>query len=97
MPEQNIQEARGKKQWSASSQHGALIARKGGSMKTRMASYTLDTLPALTEARKAQLKALAARPESEIDYSDIPVLTEDRLLHARRGVFYRPVKRQIDP
>ncbi len=64
-------------------------------MKTRMASYTLDTLPALTGAQEAQLKALAARPESEIDYSDIPALTEDQLRDARRGVFYRPVKRQI--
>ena len=64
-------------------------------MKTKTASHTLDTLPPLTEAQKAHLKALAARPESEIDYTDLPALTEEQFKHARRGVFYRPVKRQI--
>ena len=52
-------------------------------------------MPSLTEAQKAHLKALAARPESEIDHSDIPPLTEEQWKGARRGVFYRPVKRQI--
>lgn len=64
-------------------------------MKTKTVSYTPDTLPPLTEAQQAHLKALAARPESEIDYSDIPALTDEQLQHARRGVFYRPVKHQI--
>jgi len=64
-------------------------------MKTKMVSYTLDTLPPLTEAQQTHLKALAARPESEIDYSDIPPLTEEQFKHARRGAFYRPVKHQI--
>ena len=64
-------------------------------MKAKLVSYTLDTLPALTEAREAHLKALAARPESEIDYSDIPSLPKEQLRHVRRGAFYRPVKRQI--
>jgi hypothetical protein len=41
-------------------------------MKTRMVSYTLDSLPPLTNADRARLKALAARPDSEIDTSDIP-------------------------
>ena len=61
-------------------------------MGTRTVSYTLDTLPPLTDAQEAHLKALATRPESEIDYSDIPALTEDQLKHAQRGVFYRPTK-----
>ena len=64
-------------------------------MRTKTVSYTLDTLPPLTEAQEVHLKALALRPESEIDYSDISASTEDQLQHARRGVFYRPVKRQI--
>ena len=64
-------------------------------MKKKMVSYTLATLPPLTEAQEAHLKALAARPESEIDYSDIPALHGDQRKHARRAVFYRPVKRQI--
>ena len=64
-------------------------------MKAKLVSYTLDTLPPLNEAQEVHLKALAAQPESKIDYSDIPVLTDEQFKHARRGVFYRPVKRQI--
>ena len=64
-------------------------------MKTRMVSYTLETLPELTAAQLANLKRLAARPESEIDTSDIPELTEEQWKTAVRGRFYRPVKRQI--
>ncbi len=61
--------------------------------KPKTVSYTLDTLPALTEAQAANLKALAANPESEIDYSDIPELTEEQGRRVRRGVFYLTVKR----
>ena len=63
--------------------------------KIKLASFTLENLPPLTEAQEAKLKALAARPESEIDYSDIPPVTDEQWKHARRGEFYRPVKRQI--
>lgn len=60
-------------------------------------SYTLETLPPLTDEQRANLKALAERPDSEIDYSDIPPLTEEFWQNAVRvrGRFYRPVKRQI--
>jgi uncharacterized protein (DUF4415 family) len=64
-------------------------------MKTKMVSYTLETLPPLSEAQVARLKALAARPDSEIDLSDAPELTAEQWANARRGQFYRPVKRQI--
>jgi uncharacterized protein (DUF4415 family) len=64
-------------------------------MKTKMVSYTLETLPPLTEADIAHLKALAARPDSEIDFSDIPELTAEQWKKGIRGRFYRPVKRQI--
>jgi uncharacterized protein (DUF4415 family) len=64
-------------------------------MKTKMVSYTLETLPELTEAQIANLKALAARPDSEIDTSDIPELTAEQWKKGIRGHFYRPVKRQI--
>jgi hypothetical protein len=59
-------------------------------MKTKMVSYTLENLPPLTKAGRAKLKALAARPESEIDTSDIPEMTEEQWKHAMRGHFYRP-------
>lgn len=57
-----------------------------------MTSYTLNTLPPLTEAQEANLNALAAHPESEIDYTDIPELTEDQWKDARRGAFYLRAK-----
>ncbi len=64
-------------------------------MKTKIVSYTPETLPPLTEARRAKLRVLAARPDSEIDFSDIPELADEQWKHAERGHFYRPVERQI--
>ena len=64
-------------------------------MSTKIVSYTLDTLPPMTKERMARLEALAARPDSEIDFSDIPELTEEQWKNAERGRIYRPVKRQI--
>ena len=52
----------------------------------------LGSLPPLTEERKAELRALADRPDSEIDYSDIPPLTEKFWLNAVRNPFYKPTK-----
>jgi len=48
--------------------------------------------PPLTQAQQAELAALALRPESEIDYSDIPPLTEEFWKNAVRGRFYKPTK-----
>jgi|SRR6516225_8735357 len=64
-------------------------------MKKRIVRYTLETLPPLTQRQRADLKALAARPDSEIDTSDIPEMTDEQWKNARRGHFYRPLKRQI--
>jgi uncharacterized protein (DUF4415 family) len=64
-------------------------------MKTKIVRYTLDSLPPLTEAQIENLKRLAARPYSEIDTSDIPELPPEAWKNAKRGLFYRPVKRQI--
>lgn len=50
---------------------------------------------AVTPARKRKLTLLAARPDSEIDFSDIPPLTEDFWKNAVRNPFYRPVKHQL--
>jgi uncharacterized protein (DUF4415 family) len=64
-------------------------------MSGKMVSYTLETLPELTDADLEALEALAARPDSEIDLSDAPELTDEQWKNAVRGNFYRPVKRQI--
>lgn len=47
----------------------------------------------LTEAQKADLAALDALPDDQIDTSDLPEIVN--WPDAQRGVFYRPVKKQI--
>jgi uncharacterized protein (DUF4415 family) len=64
-------------------------------MKSKMVSYTWETLPPLTEEDRARLKALAERPDSEIDTSDIPEWTDEQWKNAVQGRFYRPVNEQI--
>ena len=63
-------------------------------MKKKIVKYEIDLSnpPALTAAQKAELKALRAKPESEIDYSDIPPLKGDFWKKAVRNPFYRPTK-----
>ncbi|MGH7879052.1 MAG: BrnA antitoxin family protein, partial [Candidatus Binataceae bacterium] len=53
----------------------------------------LVNLPPLTRKQKAELAALKDRPDSEIDFSDIPPLTEEFFKNAVRGKFYKPIKR----
>ncbi|MDD2704026.1 MAG: BrnA antitoxin family protein [Acidocella sp.] len=64
-------------------------------MKTKMVSFTPETLPPLTKAQRDNLARLATLPDDQIDTSDIPELTDEQLKHAVRGRFYRPIKRQI--
>jgi uncharacterized protein (DUF4415 family) len=52
----------------------------------------LANLPSLTKRQKADLAALAARPDGEIDFSDIPPLTEEFWKNAARGKYYKPTK-----
>lgn len=49
----------------------------------------------ITPAMERRWKKLAERPDSEIDYSDIPELTEKFWQNAVRGRFYRPMKEQV--
>ena len=64
-------------------------------MKARLTRHSPETLPPLTARRHANLKALAKRPDRQIDTSDIPELTVAQLKNAVRGRFYRPIKQQI--
>jgi len=57
-----------------------------------MVRYKRGELPPMTELRKAELRALAERPDSEIDYSDIPELDEKFWQNAVPNPFYRPTK-----
>ena len=63
-------------------------------MKKKMVKHEIDLSrpPSLTAAQKAELKALQAKPEREIDYNDIPPLREDFWKKAVRNPFYRPTK-----
>lgn len=51
------------------------------------------TPKALTQKQKAEVEALAALPDKEIDTSDIPEILD--WSNAKRGLLYRPVKQQI--
>jgi len=50
---------------------------------------------ALSPEQLAQLAAIAALPENEIDTSDIPEAPVENWLHARRGDLYRPLKQPV--
>lgn len=60
--------------------------------KTIKFELDLNKLPPLTQARKAELKALATLPDSDIDYSDIPPLDDSFWKNAVRNPFYKPTK-----
>ena len=49
----------------------------------------------VTPAMLRRLKKLEEMPDSEIDYSDIPELTEKFWQNAVQGRFYRPMKEQV--
>lgn len=50
-------------------------------------------VPRLTEAQLENLKRLAERPDDEIDYSDIPEITDFSGFEV--GKFYRPMKEAV--
>jgi len=52
----------------------AQIAKKGDSMA--IVSFREDEILPLSEKRKEELRELAKRPDTEIDYSDIPEVTD---------------------
>jgi uncharacterized protein (DUF4415 family) len=62
------------------------------SKKVVKRTVNLANPPVLTKKQKAELAVLAARPDSEIDFSDIPPLTEEFWKNAARGKFYKPIK-----
>jgi len=61
----------------------------------KMVRYKQSQLPPLTEAEKVELHALAQRPDSEIDYSDLPPLDVgfwQRTVPLKNAVRNRPHK-----
>lgn len=66
-------------------------------MKKTYVRYTidLDNPPPLTEAQKAEISALQHMRDEDIDYSDIPPLTEEFWKNAkpfRDRHLFRPIK-----
>ena len=63
-------------------------------MSKRTAKYVLDLAnpPPLTAKQKAQLKALKAMQDRDIDTSDTPSLTDAFWRKAVRNPFYKPTK-----
>ena len=61
---------------------------------SKLVRRTLAESP-MTPARKSKLARRAARPDSEIDFSDIPPLTESFWKNAVPNPFYRPLKQQL--
>jgi uncharacterized protein (DUF4415 family) len=49
----------------------------------------------MTPQRKRRLEKLAARPDTAIEFSDIPELDEKFWRNAVRNPFYRPIKKQL--
>ncbi len=54
-------------------------------MKSRMVSYTRETLPPITDEELQRLRELAALPDDQIDTSDIPPITPEQAKIAVRG------------
>ena len=60
--------------------------------KTVLYEVDLRNLPPLTDAQKAEIKALKALPEEHTDTSDIPPLDSAFWKSAVRNPFYKPTK-----
>ncbi|WP_246132689.1 BrnA antitoxin family protein [Devosia ginsengisoli] len=63
-------------------------------MSNENAKMVRYTRKPLTQEQIDRLKALSERPDSEIDYSDIPPLTDEFFKNAKQGMMYRLVKQQ---
>ena len=68
---------------------------KEETMNTKTVTYTFETVPKPTPERLAALKRLAEMPDDQIDFSDIPEMTDDQFTRAVRASHYRPIKQQV--
>ena len=63
-------------------------------MSKKIVKHTvnLSGLPTLTAKQKAEIKAAATLPDSAINYSDIPPLSDEFWQKAVSNPFYKPTK-----
>ena len=62
------------------------------SKKTVKTTFDLVNPLPLTEKQRAEVAALQAMPDSQVDTSDIPELTPEFWQNAVRNPFYKPTK-----
>jgi len=55
----------------------------------------LSNLPDPSPERLAELRRLDEMPDEQINYDDIPALTEAQLAEMKRARHFRPVKKQV--
>src|ERR1700692_79829 len=80
---------------SASSRPGQQAPGKRASTGKISRHGSLENLPPLGKREIRQIEALGRRPESEIDFSDIPEITPEMWWHATRGNPYLRKKEQL--
>jgi uncharacterized protein (DUF4415 family) len=71
------------------------VGRSVSTRSTIIKGGTLGELPPLGRRELRQIEALCRRPESEIDFSDIPEITDEQWRNAVRMNPYLPKKKQL--
>ena len=64
---------------------------------SKLVRYEFDPAnpPALTPEQRAEIEALLKKPDSEIDYSDIPPLDEKFWANAVRNPYLDPARKGV--
>lgn len=58
-------------------------------------TYEIGKLPPLTDEQRQEIAALDAMPDSKIDYTDMPRLTDEDFARMVSNPYYKPKKVQI--
>ncbi|MBQ7626799.1 MAG: BrnA antitoxin family protein [Rhodocyclaceae bacterium] len=58
-------------------------------------TYEIGKLPPLTDEQRKEIAALDAMPDSKIDYTDMPRLTDEDFARMVSNPYYKPKKVQI--
>src|SRR5258706_13430331 len=81
--------------WQFTQSRNLMVKKKSASsqQERRVPASVLFTTP-LTEKQRRELRRLAARPDSQIDFSDAPEIIP-RASDIQIGRFYRPIKQLV--
>ncbi len=64
-------------------------------MTNKTVRYNADEIPIITLEQLKRLKKQEGQSDEEIDTSDIPELTDAQLSEIKRGILFKPIKKQI--